>query len=93
MTKTSYGQTGAALAEPRGVVTGPVAQRALGPDVTAALTELMDASGWVAAAREPDGGARESERFYNGANTLAATEHATRMKNCCGVSMTLREIS
>jgi hypothetical protein len=72
VTKTSYGQTGAALAESRGAVVGAVAQRALGSDVTAALSELMDASGWVAATRESDGGARESERFYNGANALAA---------------------
>jgi hypothetical protein len=77
VTKTSYGQSGAALSETRDAVTGAVAQRALGADTTSALGELLDASGWIAAAQDAGGasdasGATEaSERFYNGANTLA----------------------
>ncbi|HEY4157178.1 MAG TPA: hypothetical protein VGM29_03740, partial [Polyangiaceae bacterium] len=80
VTKTSYGQTGAALGETRDAVTGALAQRALGADTTSALGELLDASGWVAAAEGATdateatdaSSTQASERFYNGANTLAS---------------------
>jgi hypothetical protein len=72
VTKTSYGESGAAVAETREAVTGAVAERALGSDTTSALGELLDAAGWVAAAQDPRGGAPASERFFNGANALTA---------------------
>ena len=72
VTKTSYGQTGAALAETRAKVIGPVAERALGPAVTSALSEVLDASGWLASASDAGADPSQSERFFNGAGALAA---------------------
>ncbi|HEY4102605.1 MAG TPA: hypothetical protein VGM44_01900 [Polyangiaceae bacterium] len=70
--RTSNGVNGTALAETRQTLTGPEAQKALGKDTVGALSELLDASGWVVASQNPDGPLRESERFYNGANSLGA---------------------
>ena len=69
--KTSNGVTGSALNETRVQLTGPLAERALGADTVKALAELLDAAGWVAAAKPLGQGSPEIERFHNAGNALA----------------------
>jgi len=70
--KTSNGVAGPALEETRSQLTGALAERALGADTVAALSELLDAAGWVALAKEGSAGGPEIERFHNAGNGLAA---------------------
>jgi hypothetical protein len=69
--KTSNGVSGSALNETRAQLTGPLAERALGAEVVGALGNLLDASGWVALAKDGSSASPEVERFHNAANDLA----------------------
>ncbi len=69
--RTSNGVTGPDLNDARSAVVGPVAEHALGADTVNALSELLDATGWVRNAHSAGEPGQESERFYNAANTLA----------------------
>lgn len=70
--KTSNGVSGSALNETRVQLTGPLAQRALGADTVAALGKLLDASGWVALAKDDSSASPEIERFHSAGNELGA---------------------
>lgn len=70
--KTSNGVTGPALDETRAQLTGPLAEQALGADTVSALSELLDAAGWVALAKDGSAGSPEIERFHNAGNCLTA---------------------
>ena len=77
--KSDNGQKGPALAEIRSALTGDIAQRALGADTVSAVGELLDATSWLAAAQPATDETREIERFYNGANGLAAALRKHRL--------------
>jgi len=70
--KTSNGVSGSALNETRAQLAGPLAERALGAETVAALGKLLDASSWVALAKDGSSGRPEIDRFYSAGNELDA---------------------
>ncbi len=70
--RTDNGASGNQLTQARETLTDLNAQRAYGPDTAAAVGELLDATGNLAAAQDPSGGVQESERFFNSANSLSS---------------------